>query len=97
VEDVDEMNTVQWVIFDLGGIVIPETLDSIIAQVAVDAGVSNSALIRPSAASAPSGVACRTATRSPSWMTRAPLAEAAADTSRFFSLAPCTGGRSILA
>jgi putative hydrolase of the HAD superfamily len=34
------MNTVKWVIFDLGGIVIPETLDSIIAQVAADAGLS---------------------------------------------------------
>jgi putative hydrolase of the HAD superfamily len=39
-KDADEMNTVKWVIFDLGGIVIPETWDSIIAQVAADAGVS---------------------------------------------------------
>ncbi len=34
------MNKVQWVIFDLGGIVIPETWDSIIGQVAADVGVS---------------------------------------------------------
>ena len=34
------MTSVQWVIFDLGGIVVPETTDSIIAQVAAEAGLS---------------------------------------------------------
>lgn len=34
------MTSVQWVIFDLGGIVIPETMDSIIAQIAAEVCLS---------------------------------------------------------